>query len=332
MATLRTPPRPSDQRTPDWCVSPPFVPRSAVDPFRPGLPSLEGVEGKKLSKVNPLFSSSPNGFPPSIAFHGARDRHLDSHHHNMASSRSSSSLNKLVLRLPRARPTPTTSSSSPRGGLTLQCGSRAPVSTVSAANAHAVVQRRQATLTLCAARPLRGSHDEKTAHAILRLATPPRSIVSQARCFASAAASSQAASSSSSTAPKSTLDWDTFFKLRLRRRRIQLLFSVTTGLFGGAGGAILLSTGLAEPLVMQIPLDPFVTLGLMTLACAGMGWLAGPSIGNQVFYLMNHRFKAQMMQKESEFFTRVKKHRVDPSNSSAGNPGQFGFLVNARRD
>lgn len=77
---------------------------------------------------------------------------------------------------------------------------------------------------------------------------------------------------------------------------------------------------MAEPLVMQIPLDPFVTLGIMTLACAGMGWLVGPSIGNQVFYLMNHRFKAQMMQKESEFFTRVKKNRVDPTNSSAGNP------------
>ncbi|GAO13202.1 hypothetical protein UVI_02025520 [Ustilaginoidea virens] len=140
--------------------------------------------------------------------------------------------------------------------------------------------------------------------------TPAVSVAAtQARCFASSAASS-----------KSTLDWDSFFKLRLRRRRLQLLFSVTTGVLGGAGGAVLLSTGLAEPVVMQIPLDPFVTLGLMTLACAGMGWLAGPSIGNQVFYLMNHRFKTQMMQKESEFFARVKKNRVDPTNSSAGNP------------
>ncbi|KAL3954071.1 hypothetical protein ACCO45_012027 [Purpureocillium lilacinum] len=68
------------------------------------------------------------------------------------------------------------------------------------------------------------------------------------------------------------------------------------------------------------PLDPFVTLGLMTLACAGMGWLVSPSIGNQVFYLLNHRYKAQMIQKEVEFFARVKKNRVDPSNSSAGNP------------
>ncbi|KAJ6445070.1 LOW QUALITY PROTEIN: Presequence translocated-associated motor subunit pam17 [Purpureocillium lavendulum] len=153
-------------------------------------------------------------------------------------------------------------------------------------------------------------------------------VVSAARSFSSSAASSstQAAaasassSSSTSSANPSKLDWNSFFKLRLRRRRIQLIFSVGTGLLGGAGGAILLSTGMAEPLVMQIPLDPFVTLGLMTLACAGMGWLVGPSIGNQVFYLLNHRYKAQMIQKEVEFFARVKKNRVDPSNSSAGNP------------
>ena len=148
----------------------------------------------------------------------------------------------------------------------------------------------------------------------------PTTIASQARCFASATAPA-ASSSAASASNKSALDWNSFFTLRLRRRRIQLLFSVTTGLLGGAGGAILLSTGMAEPLVMQVPLDPFVTLGLMTLACAGMGWLIGPSIGNQVFYLINHRFKAQMMQKETEFFARVKKHRVDPTNSSAGNPG-----------
>ncbi|KAG5988082.1 TIM23 complex component [Claviceps lovelessii] len=154
-------------------------------------------------------------------------------------------------------------------------------------------------------------------------ATPsPMSIATQARCLATSSTSRAASPTAAAAAasPKSNLDWDSFFKLRLRRRRIQLLFSVTTGVLGGAGGAIFLSTGMAEPLVMQIPLDPFVTLGLMTLACAGLGWLVGPSIGNQVFYLMNHRLKAQMMQKESEFFTRVKKHRVNPTNSSASNP------------
>ena len=81
------------------------------------------------------------------------------------------------------------------------------------------------------------------------------------------------------------------------------------------------ASGLAEPLAAQLPLDPFVSMGLMTLACAVMGWLAGPSLGGQVFYLLNGRVKPKMKEKEAEFFARVRKHRVDPANSGAGNPG-----------
>ncbi|KAL6862613.1 TIM23 complex component [Amphichorda felina] len=116
------------------------------------------------------------------------------------------------------------------------------------------------------------------------------------------------------------LDWNTFFKLRLRRRRIQVFFSATMGVVGFAAGAALLPTGLAEPLVSQIPLDPFISLGLLTVAFAGVGWLVGPSIGSQVFYMANRRLKSQIAQKEAEFFARIKKNRVDPTNSSAANP------------
>ncbi|KAL6816287.1 mitochondrial import protein Pam17 domain-containing protein [Trichoderma camerunense] len=131
---------------------------------------------------------------------------------------------------------------------------------------------------------------------------------------------SSSATGSSASASVPALDWNSFFKLRLRRRRIQLLFSVVTGLIGGAAGTIFLAEGFAEPLIAQIPLDPFFTLGIMTMACAGLGWLIGPTLGNQVFYIINRRFKTQMMQKEGEFFARVKRHRADPTNSSAGNP------------
>ncbi|KAH7248674.1 mitochondrial import protein Pam17-domain-containing protein [Fusarium redolens] len=124
--------------------------------------------------------------------------------------------------------------------------------------------------------------------------------------------------------PQSTelppLDWNSFFKLRVSRRRYQLLFSITNGLFAGGAGAVFLSTGMAEPIISQIPLDPFMTLGLMTLAFSGLGWLSGPSVGNQVFYLLNRQWKKQMTQKEAQFFERIKKHRVDPTNSSASNP------------
>ncbi|KAM0242069.1 hypothetical protein ACHAP5_007467 [Fusarium lateritium] len=116
------------------------------------------------------------------------------------------------------------------------------------------------------------------------------------------------------------LDWNNFFKLRVKRRRYQLLFSITNGMFAGSAGAVFLSTGIAEPIISQIPLDPFMTLGLMTLAFSGLGWLSGPSVGNQVFYLLNRQWKKQMTQKEAAFFDHIKKYRVDPTNSSANNP------------
>ncbi|KAK0391443.1 hypothetical protein NLU13_0944 [Sarocladium strictum] len=136
----------------------------------------------------------------------------------------------------------------------------------------------------------------------------------------SSASGASAAEVSSTSASAPSLDWNTFFRLRLQRRRIQLLFSVVSGLAGSAGGAIALTSGIAEPLLTQVPLDPFITLGLMVVACGGMGWLLGPIVGSQIFYMINRRLGPQIRQKESEFLTRVRKNRSDPSNSSAGNP------------
>lgn len=117
------------------------------------------------------------------------------------------------------------------------------------------------------------------------------------------------------------LDWNTFFQLRKARRRWQSAFSVL-GAFGvGSTGAVVLSTGLADPIMSQVPLDPFITLGLITMSCAALGWLVGPSIGAAVFNALKSKYKGPMATKESEFFARVKKHRVDPSASSVRNPG-----------
>jgi import inner membrane translocase subunit TIM23 len=96
---------------------------------------------------------------------------------------------------------------------------------------------------------------------------------------------------------------------------------------GGCAGALFLSTGLAEPVTSQIPLDPVITLGLMTFAFAALGWLVGPSLGSAVFYLAKRQWKTQMKIKEAQFFARIKKHRVDPSASSMGNPGKFPLAV-----
>ncbi|RYP42907.1 hypothetical protein DL770_011949 [Monosporascus sp. CRB-9-2] len=130
-------------------------------------------------------------------------------------------------------------------------------------------------------------------------------------------------SSTNTTANTNTtpaLDWNTFFRLRKTRRRFQLASSVVTTLAGGAVGALLLVNQDLEWLVNNIPMDPFFSLGLLTLAFSGLGWLAGPVLGSALFYLFRRGVKQPMAAKEAEFFARIKKNRVDPTTSSVQNP------------
>ncbi|ORY62480.1 mitochondrial import protein Pam17 [Pseudomassariella vexata] len=120
-------------------------------------------------------------------------------------------------------------------------------------------------------------------------------------------------------AAEPNLDWNTFFKLRKTRRRFQLVCSLGTMAIGGSmAGLILVNMDLEY--LGKIPLDPFITLGLMTMSCAALGWLAGPSLGSVIFYSVQKGVKKPMAVKEAEFFARIKKNRVDPSVSSVGNP------------
>ncbi|KAJ9157619.1 hypothetical protein NKR23_g358 [Pleurostoma richardsiae] len=134
------------------------------------------------------------------------------------------------------------------------------------------------------------------------------------------AAAAAAAAQQASHPDQTPLDWNTFFALRKSRRRWQLAGSVATAATTSVAGASFLATGSADWAVSQIPLDPIVTLGLMTIGFTALGWLLGPSLGNTIFYTLNRKYRAQMTLKEGQFFARIKKNRVDPSASSAGNP------------
>jgi import inner membrane translocase subunit TIM23 len=140
---------------------------------------------------------------------------------------------------------------------------------------------------------------------------------------ADANAAAAAAKAAAAAHPEQvTLDWNTFFQLRKARRRWQSGFSIVGALASGSSGALVLSSGMADSVVGQIPLDPLITLGLMTMSFAALGWLVGPSLGTAVFNALKSKYKGPMAIKESEFFARIKKHRVDPSASSVRNPGE----------
>lgn len=196
-----------------------------------------------------------------------------------------------------------------RSGVTRGCGlqptlllrstTSCPYSTITAASPFAAVrpklttdsqlQQSPTSSSSISLRPLQSSIIQPTRrHA-------STSTNDQAEDAAAAARAAQRAEAYAKTNPNMPpLDWNTFFKLRKTRRRWQVAFSALMSSGCGTAGAVLLSTGVADVLTSQIPLDPFVTLGLMTLGCSGLGWVLGPSLGNAVFYLINGKFKAPM--------------------------------------
>ncbi|KAI1117984.1 Pam17-domain-containing protein [Nemania sp. NC0429] len=153
----------------------------------------------------------------------------------------------------------------------------------------------------------------------------PTSLQCQFAARRSASTASASTSPSDSTAAtNSKLDWNHFFQLRKTRRRFQLASSIVTMAIGGTGGAMLLVNMNMDWLLSKVPMDPIFALGIITLSFSGLGWLAGPSLGSAIFYSLKRGVKQPMAIKESEFFSRIKKNRVDPSNSSlSGNAGEF---------
>lgn len=148
------------------------------------------------------------------------------------------------------------------------------------------------------------------------------------------------ASSSTSTAGES-LTWNRFLALRKQRRRISLVASILCAGAGAAIGITVLSTSEFD--VMQFGIDPTFVIGGAFIGSALLGWLAGPAFGNAAFNLRYRAIRGQIarvriafilleigsrngkanlmeLQKEKEFYERIKKFRVDPTSSSMQNP------------
>ncbi|EEP81212.1 presequence translocated-associated motor subunit pam-17 [Uncinocarpus reesii 1704] len=152
----------------------------------------------------------------------------------------------------------------------------------------------------------------------------PTSIVAQAtslRRASSSAAQTHDSSSVSSSQTPVRLDWNSFFTLRASRRKYSLVSSILASLTTTAAGAQVIASQNFEALGAQIMgFDPFIVLGLTTIACGAVGWLAGPVLGNSVWGLVYRKYKGAVVVKEKEFYDRIKRFRVDPSANSFANP------------
>ncbi|KAF3940223.1 hypothetical protein ABW19_dt0205676 [Dactylella cylindrospora] len=137
------------------------------------------------------------------------------------------------------------------------------------------------------------------------------------------ASTATGAASSSAIPPTSnptTLDWNSFLKLRKQKRRYNLAGSIVCSIITSTIGLNILGNQEIDPSKMIFGLDPLLVLGMGLIASGATGWLIGPVAGTQAFKMMNRRWLPEITKKEKEFFHHIKKNRVDPSFQSFSNP------------
>lgn len=118
------------------------------------------------------------------------------------------------------------------------------------------------------------------------------------------------------------LDWNAFFRLRTSRRRYTLASSVVSSILVTGSAFVFLSTQpeMADEITKLMPLEPVISMGILTFAATFFGWLIGPIFGNAVWKLFHRSRLPEFVVKDKAFFERIKRHRVNPMGASTNNP------------
>ncbi|KAI5474778.1 mitochondrial import protein Pam17 [Pseudohyphozyma bogoriensis] len=125
---------------------------------------------------------------------------------------------------------------------------------------------------------------------------------------------------SGTNSPTAEISWSQYLSLRKSQRRYAVLFSIPTTAIGGILGANYFANIEAEPTDLIMGIEPVYAYGIATLACVGLGWLAGPTVGNTVWKVSHRRALAGMEKKDRLFHEHIVRNRADPSRQSVSNP------------
>lgn len=123
------------------------------------------------------------------------------------------------------------------------------------------------------------------------------STASAPRCSSSITARLISSTRSARAAEANTLTWNRFLALRKTRRRLSLFCSIAAAIASTAVGVNLVLGYDVDSLGAQtFGLDPFIVMGLSTVACGCVGWLLGPAIGDGMFRLVYRKIGRQIVE------------------------------------
>ncbi|KAG5355009.1 Presequence translocated-associated motor subunit PAM17 [Yarrowia sp. B02] len=137
------------------------------------------------------------------------------------------------------------------------------------------------------------------------------------------------------TAPE-PLTWERFLKLRTRRRQINFVSSIFTGVATScvAWGFISEMDLDLEQQDILFGLDAFTAAGLGVVAAGFLGSLLGPTIGQFIFKATNSKQWPAFLMKETDFLSHIQKNRVNPRYQSVSNPvpDYYGEKIGSLKD
>jgi len=133
---------------------------------------------------------------------------------------------------------------------------------------------------------------------------------------------SSSASSAAATPVRQsrTLTWPDYLAIRGQKRKWEMAATIPAIFLGFGAGAAYFGSRDIDATKPIFGFDPLYVYGFATMACGGLGYLIGPTIGSSFWRLTHRRTMSLIEVKDRDFHRRIVKNRVDPTAQSATNP------------
>ncbi|KAF8582293.1 mitochondrial import protein Pam17 [Ramaria rubella] len=116
------------------------------------------------------------------------------------------------------------------------------------------------------------------------------------------------------------MSWAEYLAVRRAKRRWEMMATLPSTLLAFGLSANYFGSLESDPTKPIFGVDALYVFGAATVACAGLGYLLGPTIGGAGWRLTHRQVLPLIESRERDFHKHIVRNRVDPRAQSATNP------------
>ncbi|KAB5595575.1 Presequence translocated-associated motor subunit PAM17 [Ceratobasidium theobromae] len=125
----------------------------------------------------------------------------------------------------------------------------------------------------------------------------------------------------SASVPKEPpLSWPEYLSIRKKKRRWEMATTIPSTFLALGLGLSYFGSLESDPTSTIFGVEPIYVYGVATIACGGLGYLLGPTVGNSMWRMTHRQILPRIETRDAQFYQHIVKNRVDPSRQTATNP------------